>query len=166
MRVADFEEGLYNIRVVPWRSGDATVCKTVYTGSIPVGTSRELRIKHCHKKCPDGVGARCVSRRILAILVERVILNSLGVFRHFGRSEPYLLSEASIAPNVDAGSDDERAEKHGACLESCAVQCLLLGSYLLLAHDFTFLCEPTRTGINPLLVYYICADLSTLGLHF
>ena len=52
MRVADFEEGLYNIRVVPWRSGDATVCKTVYTGSIPVGTSRELRIKHCHKKMP------------------------------------------------------------------------------------------------------------------
>ena len=27
-----------------WRSGYAAVCKTAYTGSIPVGTSRELKL--------------------------------------------------------------------------------------------------------------------------
>ncbi len=28
-----------------WRSGDAAVCKTVYTGSIPVGASMILKMR-------------------------------------------------------------------------------------------------------------------------
>ncbi len=32
----------YNVIVALWRSGDAAVCKTAYTGSIPVGASMVL----------------------------------------------------------------------------------------------------------------------------
>ena len=42
--------------MAPWRSGYAEVCKTSYTGSIPVGASRIVGSRHVVFEWPQNMG--------------------------------------------------------------------------------------------------------------